>query len=93
MAQQDVTISVMLESFRPQLEEIFGAAIVLEIENVFDAPLGPSVRHSAAHGLLAQGAFWSENIIYACWLVFRLCVVPLFAEWEKVEARYAQHER
>ena len=86
--QQDITISVMLEQYRVQLERVFGPAIVMEIENLFDTPAGPSVRHSAAHGLLKQGAFSGPDIIYACWFIFRLIVVPLFRHWEEVEKFY-----
>jgi hypothetical protein len=89
MTQQDMTISVMLENFRPQLEEIFGAAIANEIDNVFNIVGGPSIRHSAAHGLLDQDAFWSQDVVYACWFIFSLCVIPMFGYWDKVEAHYA----
>jgi hypothetical protein len=89
--QQDLTISVMLEQYRPQLKNLLGPAIVLEIENIFDTPAGPSVRYSAAHGLLKQEAFSGPDVVYACWFMFHLSVFPLFRHWDDVEAHYARH--
>lgn len=88
--QQDVTITVMLGQYRLQLENVFGKAIVIEIENIFDLPAGPSIRHSTAHGLLKQEAFSGADVVYACWFIFRLSVVPLFQHWKEVEAFYVQ---
>ena len=86
--QQDIKISLMIKDYRLEIERIFGPAVVLEIENLFDAQDGPSVRHSVAHGLLNQSAFDNNDCIYACWFVFRLCVLPLLSDWQRVEADY-----
>ena len=39
---------------------------------------GPYIRHSLSHGLLHDGAPYGDDAIYACWLIFHLCVLPLF---------------
>ena len=90
MTQQDITMSVMLEAARPNIEAIFGPAIVLELDNLFNVPGGPAIRHTTAHGLQGENAFWSGDVIYACWFVFRLCLLPLLRDWERVEAWYAE---
>lgn len=84
MTQESRTISVMLEKDRVALEKIFGPAIVLEIENIFDFRGGPSIRHKVAHGLMPAGSFYSHDAIYACWFIFRLCCLPIFPHWKHV---------
>lgn len=85
MTQESRTISVMLEKDRAALEKIFGPAIVFEIENIFDFRGGPSLRHYVAHGLMPAADFYSHNVIYACWFIFKLCCLPLLRKWEDVE--------
>lgn len=88
MTQESRTISVMLNKDRAALEKIFGAAIVFEIENLFDFRGGPAIRHQLAHGLIKAGAFHSADAIYACWFIFRLCCLPLLAHWDLVAKAY-----
>jgi hypothetical protein len=88
MTQESKTISTMLEKDRALLESIFGPAIVCEIDNLFDFRGGPSIRHQVAHGLMPAAAFHSPDEIYACWFIFRLCCLPLYAHWDKVTEAY-----
>lgn len=88
MTQESRTISMMLEKDRNSPENIFGAAIVYEMDNLFDFRGGPVLRHRVAHGLMRAGAFHSSDAIYACWFIFRLCCLPLFAHWDKVAEAY-----
>jgi hypothetical protein len=78
MTQQDQTISALFKKMRMELDSIFGRAITTDIENVFLRKPGPYLRHSLAHGLLHDGTPYGADAIYGCWLLFHLCVVPLF---------------
>lgn len=78
MTQQDRTISVLFEQMRGKLDSIFGPAITTDIESVFLTKSGPRLRHSLAHGLLPDGAPYGADAIYGCWLIFHLCMLPLF---------------
>jgi hypothetical protein len=78
MTQQDRTISALFEQMRQELDSIFGRAITTDIENVFLNKPGPYLRHSLAHGLLPDGAPYGADAIYGCWLLFHLCMLPLF---------------
>lgn len=89
MTQENRTISVMLDKDREALERIFGPAITLEIENLFDFRGGPALRHQVAHGLMSAGLFYGPDAIYACWFIFRLCCLPLFRGWQHVADAYA----
>lgn len=89
MTQENSTISMMLDRDRSRLESILGAAIVLEIDNLFDFRGGPSLRHRLAHGLLSDGALHGHDAIYACWFIFRLCCLPLLRHWQSVSDAYA----
>ena len=87
MTQENRTLSVMLVKDREALEGIFGSAIVLEIENLFDFRGGPAIRHELAHGLISAHGCYGMDAIYACWFMFRLCCLPLFPHWRKVAER------
>lgn len=89
MTQENRTLSVLLSKDRAALEKIFGPAIILEIENLFDFEGGPTLRHRLAHGLLTAGACHSHDAIYACWFIYRLCCLPLFRHWQQVADAYA----
>ena len=60
------------------MEAILSNAIVADIERVFLKKPGPALRHGVAHGLLHDGSTYSADAIYACWLMYRLCCLPLF---------------
>lgn len=85
--QQDRTISSLFEQMRSELDSIFGVAITSEIERLFLQKPGPHLRHALSHGLLSDGDPFGPDAIYACWLIFHLCLLPVFphrkqlAEW------------
>ena len=68
---------------RKELDAAFTKAITTDIENVFLIRPGPHIRHDVAHGLLHDGAPYSPDALYACWLIFRLCLLPLFPHLER----------
>lgn len=76
--QQDRTISSLFEQMRNELDAAFTPAITTDIENLFLTRPGPHIRHDLAHGLLHDGALYSADAIYGCWLIFRLAILPLF---------------
>lgn len=82
--QEDRTISALFEQMRPELEDAFGDAITADIDNVFLSKPGPSLRHAVAHGLLNDNSPYCADAIYACWLIFRLCCIPLFEQREQL---------
>jgi hypothetical protein len=78
LTQEDRTISSLFEQMRLELVSVFGDAIATDIENVFLNKPGPYLRHSLSHGLLHDGDPYSDDAIYGCWLIFHLCMLPLF---------------
>lgn len=83
--QQDLTISAMFDQMRPQIVEVFGDAIATDIENVFLLQPGPTIRHEIAHGLMSDGHPYGPDSAYACWLILRLCLIPLFPHREQFD--------
>jgi hypothetical protein len=75
--QQDRTISSLFEQMRPELDAIFTKSTTADIERVFLMKPGPYLRHSVAHGLLHDGDPYEADAIYGCWLIIRLCLIPL----------------
>ncbi len=75
--QEDRTITALFEGMRAELDAVFTRPITEDIERVFLNRPGPAVRHGVAHGLLHDGSPYGADGIYACWLIYRLCLVPL----------------
>jgi hypothetical protein len=80
--QQDRTISSLYEQMRSELDKTFTRPITEDIERVFISKPGPYLRHAVAHGLLHDGSPYGSDAIYGCWLIFRLCLLPLFPHRE-----------
>ena len=78
--QQDRTISSLFGQMRTELECILTEEIAADIERLFLSQPGPHLRHALAHGLLDDGDPYGADSIYGCWLMFRLCLLPLFPQ-------------
>lgn len=88
--QEDRTISSLFEHKRAELEEIFRAPLVADIERVFLHRSGPYIRHQVAHGTLSDFAPFGPDAVYACWLIFHLCCLPLLPHWDELEKAHSQ---
>lgn len=83
MLQEDRSLSGLLQSLRPELEEVFGPDLINEIDLLFNYRPGPALRHEVAHGKLTTGACYHHDVIYACWLMYRLSCLPLVRHWNE----------
>lgn len=84
--QEEAMLSRLLEDYREPLQRIIPAAMLLEIDLLFNFRGGASVRNELAHGKMGEGSFWNPDVIYATWLVLRLACVPSFRVWPDVAA-------
>ena len=55
LTEEDVGLPALLGRFRPQLESVLPAGVVLEIELLFHHRPGSALRHAVAHGVLGAG--------------------------------------
>lgn len=76
--QQNLTISQLFGQMREELDAVLTKPITTDIENVFLSRPGPHLRHDIAHGLAHDGTPYGPDAVYGCWLIFRLCLLPLF---------------
>lgn len=83
--QKDRTLSSLYEQMRNELDEVFTSAVITDIENVFLSKPGPHLRHSLSHGLLNDATPYGADAIYGCWLIFRLCLIPLYPYREELQ--------
>ena len=83
MLQEDRSLSGLLQSLRPELEEVLGPDLVNEIDLLFHHRPGPALRHDMAHGKITTGACYHADGIYACWLIYRLTILPLVRYWKE----------
>jgi len=88
--EEDFSLSGLIDRMRAELEAILTQPILSEIELLFDKRPGPALRHEMAHGQIGAAACFHPDVIYACWLIYRLCCLPLLADWEKVVKRAIQ---
>lgn len=84
LTQNDRAISQLLGKYRPEMVGVFSEPIVFEIDLLFNSRVGPALRHNIAHGKLSSDDFYSHEVMYACWFIFRLACMPLFGRWEEV---------
>ena len=82
--QEDRTITALFDGMRSELDSVFGRDNTEDISRVFLGRPGPAIRHGVAHGLLHDGSPYGADAIYACWLIFRLCLIPLFPYREEL---------
>jgi hypothetical protein len=75
--QEDRTITALFDGMRAELDAVFTRPITEDIERVFLNRPGPAIRHGVAHGLLHDGSPYGADSVYACWLIYRLCLLPL----------------
>jgi len=84
--EEEMDLGNMLDRRRDGLEKIFGDPIVYEIERLFHARPGPALRHELAHGLISAGGCYHADAIYACWFLYRLCVLFVAERWDEAIA-------
>lgn len=82
LLQEDRSLPGMLQSLRPELEEIFGLDIINEIDLLFHHSPGPRLRHEMAHGKMAAGECYHPTGVYASWMIYRLTCLPLIRYWK-----------
>jgi hypothetical protein len=81
MLQEDRPLSALIDQLRPEMECIFSAPIVYEMDLLFTYRGGPALRHEFAHGKVADGYCFSSDVIYACWFIYHLTCLPLLPYW------------
>jgi Domain of unknown function (DUF4209) len=86
--QEDMSLSRLFSDRSKEIEKIFGAGIAFELEELLLYRGGPNLRHRLAHGQLSASEMFSSDARYVCWLVFRICCIPLFPDWETLEETY-----
>ncbi len=83
LLEEDRSLSGLLQNMRPEMDEVFGADLVNEIELLFHHKGGPNLRHQLAHGKLTIGDCYHHSAIYGCWLIYWLTCKPLLRSWKQ----------
>lgn len=82
--EEEYDLNKMFVRMRPELEGIFGADWVYELDLLFVGRPGPSLRNELAHGHISAGACFHHSVLYACWMMYRLCTVCLLRYWDQI---------
>lgn len=82
MTQEDLNLNEMLfGSTGAETEKIFGADLLFDLQSILIDRFGPNLRNTIAHGKAELGDMYSDNALYFCWLVLRICCLPLAQHW------------
>jgi hypothetical protein len=79
----DMSLSDIFYQMPEAMNAVFTPFLAHEINQLFAKRPGPALRHELAHGKLSDGSCFSHDVIYACWLIFRLACLPIMPVWDK----------
>jgi hypothetical protein len=71
--QNEQSLNVTLHDYQNELASIFGRETVFDLQNLLVEPLGSNLRNEAMHGLMNDGAFYTQPVVYLWWLILRIC--------------------
>jgi len=71
--QPEKSLGVLLKM--EEAKQAFGAAGILEFEDIFVDQLGTNLRNEVAHGLISDEQMFGGDVLYAWWLLLKLCVL------------------
>ncbi|MCS3749600.1 hypothetical protein GGP86_002636 [Salinibacter ruber] len=71
--QNEQSLNVTLHDYQDVLASIFGRETVFDLQNLLVEPLGSNLRNEAMHGLMNDGAFYTQPVVYLWWLILRIC--------------------
>lgn len=81
--EEDRSVDAIIAHHRGELAKILGAPLLDELDRVFNVQPGPALRHDVAHGQMSAGQCYSSDVVYACWLLYRVCCLFLIKHWEE----------
>jgi hypothetical protein len=81
--EEDRSLDAIIVNHRAELVEMLGEPLLEELNRIFNVQPGPTLRHDVAHGQMSVGACYSADVIYACWLLYRVCCLPLMEKWDE----------
>jgi hypothetical protein len=82
--EEEYDINAMFMRMRPELTTIFGENLVYEMDLLFVGRPGPSLRNALSRGQISAGACFHPDMVYGCWLIYRLCMVFLLRHWDQL---------
>ena len=80
--EEDRSLDGIITNHRQDLQAIFGADLLEELNRIFNLQPGPNLRHEMAHGQVSAGECYTPDVIYACWLLYRVVCLPLVENWD-----------
>ena len=81
--EEDRSLDAIMSNHRAELVDILGAPLLEELDRVFNIQPGPALRHEVAHGKMLTGQCYSADVIYACWLLYRVCCLFVMKKWDE----------
>jgi hypothetical protein len=81
--EEDRSLDAIVGNHRTELIDILGEPLLDEVNRIFNIQPGPTLRHDVAHGQMSAGQCYSADVIYACWLLYRICCLFLLPKWEE----------
>lgn len=80
--EEDRSLDAIINNHRSELIAIFGEPLLDELDRIFNIQPGPTLRHDVAHGQMSAGECYSADVIYGCWLLYRICCLFVLPKWD-----------
>lgn len=81
--EEDRSLDAIINNHRSELIAIFGEPLLDELDRLFNVQPGPTLRHDVAHGQMSAGECYSADVVYGCWLLYRICCLFVLPKWDE----------
>ena len=70
--------------YREDVEQVLGPDLVFSLRALLIEPgFGANLRNNLAHGLMTTDRFVDSDAVYAWWLVWKICCMPLLVQLQR----------
>ena len=81
--QPYIQLGTILNETRETLDSIITTDVRKELKVLFNDQNGPDLRNRIAHGLMSYNDYFNYNVIYAWWLIFFMCINPVYRRFKE----------
>jgi hypothetical protein len=81
--EENRSLDAIILNHRNELLAMMGEPLLEEVNRIFNVQPGPTLRHDVAHGEMSAGQCYSADVVYGCWLLYKLCALSLVEKWDE----------
>lgn len=89
--QENLSLSGLIGNLRYELDHALDPEYVEEISKVFVERHGPNLRNRVVHAEMHDEQANGHDVVYACYLIWLLAVVPLLQNWDEISSELKEY--